>query len=121
VSRLVELRPLDDVIADIRDRAEQRRKEFLAYLAKETEEHIALVEQNRQACALRDGAGIDLELPSWNRGMSVRIDLGFFPWTKAGRRRLRDQLIAIRKALDVKKLKMTSKSEADEFPGITGT
>lgn len=58
-----------------------------------------MVEMNRQAAAMLDGAGINLYLPRWMKGHRIEVDLGFFPSTRKGNRALADAVRTVRLAL----------------------
>lgn len=99
MARQVELRPINDIIARVKEEGETSLKRCVERIRKETEDTIARIERNRQVLADLDAAGIELHLYEWMRGDSVSIDLGFFPSTKKGNRELASKLRAIRDIL----------------------
>jgi len=130
MGRSIALRPINDIIAEMRKNHEESVRNTVEYMNNEFRETIARIESNRLAFAMLDAAGIDLELPEWKRGASHDIELGYFPSTKAGNRELAGKLNTIRRALesplqkesqhleDAKKRLIKIKLAVKDFPGL---
>lgn len=129
--RNVQWRPLDEAVSKVREEARQRARQVAEAYLKDAEETVQRMEQNRQAAALLDAAGFDLDLPEWSNGSRFHVDLGFFPQTKAGRKALAKAWRTVRLALgcrldkngelsvdDAKKQTVVQYLVPTDFPGV---
>ncbi len=132
MERRIDWKPINDIIQGIREREVEGIASSIRFWKEQTIRDIERVESNRLACALLDGAGFNLDISSWERGISVELELGFFPRTRAGLALMAQTIRNVRVALGVKKLTQTGKKIADEkkktilvklgcddFPGLT--
>lgn len=133
MARVIELRPIGDIIADIRKETDEEIERSAKYARERAEDRIRAVELNRQAFALLDAAGFDLSLDSYLKGTSYTLALGYFPQTKAGNAALVETLRRVRVTLgcrlenegkdigDCKKRHITYTLKPVEFPNINVT
>ncbi len=127
------LRPLEEVVAELRTSMADRIVNQIKYVTRDHEQRIERVTKNRDALVRLDEAGFEIRLGSWQDGSSYALELGFFPNTKAGNKALSEQLRKARMALGCR-LEGLSKSVANEkkrtvlmalsardYPGISVT
>lgn len=133
MARHIELRPINDIIVDIRRETEEEIQRSTQSARQRAEDRIRAVELNRQAFALLDAAGFDLYLAEYLKGTSYTLDLGYFPQTKAGNKALVESLRKVRVTLgcrlenegkeiaDCKKKHITYTLKPVDFPNIRVT
>ena len=130
MSRLIELKPINEIIAAIQAEAEKDIQQIVESMRKQTADTIRRIELNRQAAALLDAAGFDLDLPWYVSGAYLTLDLGFFPQNRKGNMALAEKLRLVRNTLgdplgapskglssDQKRMEYSYTPEA--WPGLT--
>jgi hypothetical protein len=131
MARSIELRPMQEIVDKIRQEARAQAESVAKGIVDEAEERIGRLESTRRGLAMLDCSGFDLQLREYQTGASIEVDLGFFPLTRGGNRRLAEQLRRVRIALDCR-LAYHGKDDGDprrgtvrfhfrpvDFPGVT--
>lgn len=95
--KVSELKPIAQVIEDIKTSNAEDIQNSLKYHAEELVKHIEKAELLRQAIGLLDACEVELR-STWTTRTFVEFDLGFFKG-KGGSATLKSILIAIRRAL----------------------
>ena len=94
------IRPLFDVIDEINVRMNHNIKSSVENHRRIAAITIKAVEQNRQAFALLNAAGFDINVGNWEDGSEFTLDLGYFANNKKDNRKLAEQVRKVRMALD---------------------
>lgn len=96
------IKPLSECIDTIKKGCEESIESSIKYHRDQCDEKIAKVERNRPIMALLDAAGFKIKTYYWDHGADFKVDLGFFPSSRAGSRELADQLRTIRLLIEEK-------------------
>jgi hypothetical protein len=110
------IKPLQECIDNIKKGCAESTESSIKYHKDQCAEKIAKVERNRPIMALLDAAGFKIKTYYWDHGTDLKVELGFFPSTRAGSRSLADKLRTIRQLIDAK-LGTPGKELADESKG----
>jgi hypothetical protein len=94
----INLRPINTIIAEARDRAEQETRREIARIQANLDETIQNIERNRMVLPLLCEV-VNLNLPDWSDGSYLSIDLGERPRTRKGRAEFAQKLTALRAIL----------------------
>jgi hypothetical protein len=100
--RQINWAPINNVVSDLRREAQEEIVRTTKRVLDAVEGRIRMVELNRQAVALLDAAGFDFQISNWNRGSHVSLDLGFFPHSASGNRKLAEKIRLIHQTLGCK-------------------
>jgi hypothetical protein len=96
------IKPLHECIDSINKGCQESIVSSIKYHRDQCAEKIAKAERNRPIMALLDAAGFKIKTYYWDHGADFKVELGFFPSTRAGSRALADELRTIRLLIDTK-------------------
>ena len=129
--RRIDLRPISEIVDWVRQGALKEAQEMYDNALTRGEEKVRKIETNRQAFALLDAAGYNLELSQWHSGSYYHLKLGHFKNTKKDGKKLSEEVRKLRLVLGcrLENAGKTASMDVDgavefrlkpkDFPGLT--